>query len=71
MYDAIKNFPSQFSYKYVRPSPKRGLPLAAISIGGKLLERAEKDGIPYIQMPDTGIQPRSALGFLISKPYSP
>ena len=44
---------------------KRGLPLAAISIGGKLLERAEKDSIPYIQMPDTGIQPRSALGFNI------
>lgn len=44
---------------------KRGLPLAAISIGGKLLERAKKDAIPYIQMPDTGIQPRSALGFNI------
>jgi len=44
---------------------KRGLPLSAISIGGKLLERAEKDSIPYIRMPDTGIQPRSALGFNI------
>lgn len=42
---------------------RRGLPLAAVSIGGKLLERAAHDGIPYIQMPDTGIQPRSALGF--------
>lgn len=44
---------------------ERGIPLAAISIGGKLLERAEKDGIPYVQMPDTGIQPRSAPGFNI------
>lgn len=39
----------------------RGLARAAISIGGKLLERAKKDGVPYVQMPDTGIQPRSAL----------
>lgn len=37
--------------------------LAAISVGGKLLERARKDKVPYIQLPDTGIQPRSALGF--------
>ncbi|KKT61813.1 MAG: Bifunctional phosphoglucose/phosphomannose isomerase [Candidatus Giovannonibacteria bacterium GW2011_GWA2_44_26] len=103
MYDAIKNFPNQFSYKpeifihknYNLPkvpdeilnnsliivssysgnteealdtydqAKERGIPLAAISIGGKLLERAEKDGIPYVQMPDTGIQPRSAPGFNI------
>ncbi|OGZ26823.1 MAG: bifunctional phosphoglucose/phosphomannose isomerase [Candidatus Nealsonbacteria bacterium RIFOXYB1_FULL_40_15] len=36
---------------------------ACISIGGKLLESAEKHSIPYIKMPDTGINPRSALGF--------
>ena len=39
------------------------LPLAAISIGGKLLELAKEHQKPYIQMPDTGIEPRSALGF--------
>jgi len=39
------------------------LPMAIVSIGGKLLELAEKHKLPYIQMPDTGIQPRSALGF--------
>lgn len=39
------------------------LPMAAISIGGKLLELAKKNSILYIQLPDTGIQPRSALGF--------
>jgi len=44
---------------------KKDIPLAVLSIGGKLLKRAEKDGAPYIQMPDTGIQPRSALGFNI------
>lgn len=42
---------------------KSGLPLAAISVGGKLLEQAVRYNIPYIQIPETGIQPRSALGF--------
>lgn len=42
---------------------KKGCATAVISIGGKLLELAKKDGIPYVEMPDTGIQPRSALGF--------
>ena len=36
---------------------------AAISVGGVLLERAKASGVPYVRMPDTGIQPRSALGF--------
>ncbi len=40
-----------------------GLSLAAIAVGGKLLEQAKVDGIAYVQIPDTGIQPRSALGF--------
>ncbi len=44
---------------------KRNIPLAAIAVHGKLLESAERDGVPYIQLPDTGIQPRSALGFSI------
>lgn len=39
------------------------LPLAAISIGGELLRLAKKYKKPYIQIPDTGIEPRSALGF--------
>ena len=42
---------------------RRGFARVAISIGGKLLELAKKDGVPYVQMPDTGIQPRSALGY--------
>jgi glucose/mannose-6-phosphate isomerase len=44
---------------------KRGMPVAAIAVGGKLLELAKKDDAPFIQLPDTGIQPRSALGFSI------
>jgi glucose/mannose-6-phosphate isomerase len=46
-----------------REAKKKGCSLGAISVGGKLLEYAKKDKIPYIQLPDTGIQPRSALGF--------
>lgn len=42
---------------------KLGMPRAAVAIGGRLLEMAERDGVPFIRLPDTGIQPRSALGF--------
>ena len=42
-----------------------GLYLAVVSIGGKLLEKAKADGLQYIQIPDTGIQPRFALGFSV------
>jgi len=41
------------------------LPIACISIGGELLKLAEENKVPYIKMPDTGIEPRSALGFSI------
>ncbi|MBI4135829.1 hypothetical protein HY477_03785 [Candidatus Uhrbacteria bacterium] len=43
---------------------RRGLPLAVIATGGKLLRRAEKYGVPYVELPITGIQPRMALGFI-------
>lgn len=39
------------------------LPLAVVSVHGKLIELAKQFDIPYVQMPDTGIQPRMALGF--------
>ena len=42
---------------------KQKLAVAAITVGGKLLDSAKQQKIPYVQMPDTGIQPRSALGF--------
>jgi len=44
---------------------KRKLNKAVISTGGKLIELAKKDGTPYIKLPATGIQPRSALGFSV------
>lgn len=40
-----------------------GFPLAVVSIGGKLLDLAYKYNVPYVQMPDIGIQPRMGLGF--------
>lgn len=42
---------------------QKGYPVAAISTGGEVLSRAKHYGVPYIQIPDTRIQPRSALGF--------
>ncbi|MBI5306494.1 bifunctional phosphoglucose/phosphomannose isomerase [Candidatus Wolfebacteria bacterium] len=42
---------------------KKKFNLAVISTGGKLLKLAQKNNIPYVQLPDAGIQPRLALGF--------
>lgn len=41
----------------------KNLPRLVIAVGGILLELAKKDNIPFIQLPNTGIQPRSALGY--------
>ena len=40
-----------------------GLHVAAVAIGGKVLDIAREKKAPFIQIPDTGIQPRLALGF--------
>jgi glucose/mannose-6-phosphate isomerase len=48
------------AYKEAR---RHRYPLAVIAVGGKLIKMAKKDCVPYVQMPDTGIQPRSALGY--------
>lgn len=39
------------------------LSLSAITVGGKLLKLSEKHNIPHVILPDSGIQPRCALGF--------
>ena len=44
-------------------SLKRGMNISVISAGGKLIEIAKEKNLPYIEIPNTGIQPRSALGF--------
>lgn len=42
---------------------RMGADIAAIAVGGELLRRAKEDGVPFVTLPDTGIQPRMALGF--------
>ncbi|HEY4523465.1 MAG TPA: SIS domain-containing protein [Candidatus Paceibacterota bacterium] len=39
------------------------LSVAAVSTGGKLLDLAKKAGVSYVELPNTNIQPRMALGF--------
>lgn len=39
--------------------------LAVITTGGKLLEQAKEAGVLYIELPDTGIQPRASLGLQV------
>lgn len=39
--------------------------VAVITTGGKLLEFAQKNKLPYVQMPATGVQPRAALGYAL------
>ncbi|MDP1718879.1 MAG: bifunctional phosphoglucose/phosphomannose isomerase [bacterium] len=42
-----------------------GAAVAVVAAGGKLLERAKETKLPYIQLPETGIQPRMATGYSI------
>lgn len=41
----------------------RGFRCAVAAVGGALIERAQRDHIPYIQFPACGLQPRAALGY--------
>ena len=47
----------------MKEAKKNKLPLVAIAVGGEVIARAKKNRIPYIELPNTRIQPRSALGF--------
>ena len=42
---------------------KKKIPIVVIAVGGKLIALAIKHNLPYVQLPNTGIQPRCALGF--------
>lgn len=44
---------------------EKNLDIAVITTGGKLLSLAKKHNVPYIELPNIGIQPRLALGFSI------
>lgn len=43
----------------------KNLDMCIISTGGKLLSLAKENNIPYIELPNMGIQPRMALGLSI------
>ena len=44
---------------------EKNLNVIIIAVGGKLIEIAKEKKLAYIQLPGTGIQPRSALGYSI------
>lgn len=50
---------------FAKEAHAKGYTVATISVGGELREFAKKNGLPHIILPDTKIQPRSALGFSI------
>ncbi|MDO8483168.1 MAG: SIS domain-containing protein [bacterium] len=51
---------------FAREAYARKLNLAVVAVGGKLIEFARKNKLPHIVLPDTCIEPRSALGFSIT-----
>lgn len=52
-------------FDFLDEAYSRGYQTLVIATGGKLIEFAENNNIPYIQIPDTGIQPRLAVGYSI------
>ncbi len=48
---------------FLEEGVKQGYNVMVISTGGRLITLAEEYNLPYIQLPDTGIQPRLAVGF--------
>ncbi len=44
---------------------ERKLNIAVVAVGGELLKLAIEHKVPYIKLPETGIQPRMALGFSV------
>jgi len=41
----------------------KGLSLAVVTTGGELLNFAKENDLAYIQLPETGVEPRMAVGF--------
>lgn len=42
-----------------------GLAVVAVATGGELLRLAKEDKVPFVILPDTGVQPRAALGYSV------
>lgn len=43
----------------------KGLACVVITVGGTLLAMARERGIPFVQLPDWGLQPRAATGLIV------
>ena len=50
---------------FLREALTRELHVAVISVGGELLQIAEEYELPHVVIPDTGMQPRNALGYTL------
>lgn len=50
---------------FAKSAVDRGLRIAVVTTGGKLLEFAEEHNLPTIKLPSDGIQPRMALGYFL------
>ena len=48
-----------------REAKRRKLRRAVIAVGGRLLELAKKERVPYVAIPNTGIQPRMGTAFMM------
>lgn len=46
-----------------REALAKGLPIAAVATGGKLIEFAREHALPHLVIPETGLEPRMAIGF--------
>ncbi len=42
---------------------ERGLPMAVVTTGGKLIEFAREHALPSVEIPETSLEPRMAIGF--------
>jgi len=47
----------------------KGLDLIVITTGGKLLDFAKENNVPFVLLPNDGIQPRTALGYSLLALY--
>jgi len=51
---------------FVEQALKKGVSLATVSTGGKLLEFAKANDLPHIVIPDGGLEPRMATGYMMN-----
>lgn len=51
-------------YDFADEAYSKGYDLIIISTGGKLIDFAVENNLPYIKIPNNGIQPRVSLGYL-------